>query len=56
VAGGDGSVWPESVPPPPQPTMDRARTVTDPIERNMMIPLQWFADGYHLSLKAPRRA
>jgi hypothetical protein len=25
--------------------MSRARNVTDPIERHMMIPLPWFADG-----------
>jgi hypothetical protein len=25
--------------------MNRARNVTDPVERNMMIPLQQFADG-----------
>ena len=30
----------------------RARQVTNPIERNMMIPLWWFADGDQLSLKA----
>ena len=42
--------------PPPHPTMSRARNVTDPIKRNMMIPLRWFADGDHLSLKAPGRA
>jgi len=40
VAGGGGLEA-----PPPHPTMNRARNVTDPIERNMMIPLQWFADG-----------
>jgi hypothetical protein len=36
--------------------MNRAKNVTDPIERNMMIPLQWFADGDQLSLKALGRA
>ena len=30
--------------------------VTDPIERNMMFPLHWFADGGHLSPKALGRA
>ena len=28
-------------PPPPHPTMSRARTVTDPMKRNMMIPLSY---------------
>jgi hypothetical protein len=32
--------------------MSRARTVTDPMERNMIIPLWQFADGDRLSLKA----
>jgi hypothetical protein len=36
--------------------MSRARNVTDPIERNMMIPLKRFADADHLSLKALGRA
>src|ERR1700722_9039390 len=39
VAGDGGGL---EAPPPPHPTMSRARNVTDPIERNMMIPLQRF--------------
>jgi len=54
--GGGGLEALPVPPPPPHPTMNRARNVTDPIERNMMIPLQWFFDGDHLSLKAPGRA
>jgi len=34
--------------------MSRARTVTDPIKRNMMIPLQWFGD--ELDHRAERHA
>src|SRR5256885_3023316 len=37
--GGGGGSEPESPLPPPHPTMSRARNVTDPIERHMMIPL-----------------
>jgi hypothetical protein len=43
---GGGGGGPESL-PPPHPTMRKAKLVTNPIERNMMIPLQWFADGDH---------
>jgi hypothetical protein len=39
-------------PPPPQATKRKARPITDPIKRNMMIPPQVFADGEQLSLKA----
>ena len=32
---------PESLPLPPHATMSKARPVTDPMRRNMMIPLLW---------------
>ena len=56
VAGGGGGGGGELESPPPHPAMSRARNPTDPIERNMMIPLKWFADGDHLSPNAPGRA
>ena len=31
--------------PPPHPTRNRVRNVTDPMKRDMMIPLQCLADG-----------
>jgi hypothetical protein len=59
TAAGGGGVLDASPPPlpsPPHPNMSRARPITDPMKRNMFIPLLWFADEDHLSPNTAGRA